>query len=217
MKATAPESEEMPAPQNTNLSRRVDRSLIISLVAVAISLIGTLVSIYEARVLRDQQNLLVEQKSASAWPLVAVQSDISVSGDTMATLVFSIENLGIGPAILGDVRYRYRNKDYETYSIVKAMRKDISELERPDMEGFQISSVQNYQIDSLVLPPERETKIFTAKIIGGNNYASLRLANELANQVAINFCYCSVYGDCWFRGPGRVPSKNPDCESYVSY
>lgn len=86
MKATAPEPEETPGSQNIKLSRRVDRSLLISLVAVAISLIGTLVSVYEARVLRDQQDLQVEQKSASAWPFVAVHSDISVESDTMSYL-----------------------------------------------------------------------------------------------------------------------------------
>lgn len=48
------ETQESPGNTDAKLNRRIDRSLLISLVAVLISLIGTAVSIYEARVLRDQ-------------------------------------------------------------------------------------------------------------------------------------------------------------------
>lgn len=206
------------APENKlSLRQRVDRSLLISLVAVAISLIGTVVSVYEAGVLSDQQKLQAEQKSASAWPYVAIDRDVSSVSDSIATLKFTAVNLGVGPAILGDVNYLYRGQGYESYNIDNAIREDLTDLNQKDGKNFQVYSTQNWQIDSLVLPPEKDVSIVTLRIVGGKDYVSMDVANSIANQVSIQFCYCSVYGDCWYRGKSIAPEKNPDCSSYINY
>lgn len=207
-----------PAPEKQlSLRQRVDRSLLISLVAVAISLIGTVVSVYEAGVLRDQQSLQAEQKSASVWPYVANNIDISAPEDSVTVITFTVENLGIGPAILGDVRYLYKEKSYETYSIGEAIQKSIQEANQHYGEKFRVTSVQNWQIDSLVIPPQKDVRPFTLQVVGGKNYIGIEAANFIVNQLSIQFCYCSVYGDCWYRGEGVAPIKNPDCSSYITY
>ncbi len=220
MNATQPSPEtptNTPKEESRTLRQRVDRSLLISLVAVAISLIGTLVSIYEARVLREQQNLLAEQKSASAWPYVANNVDISAPQDSVAIITFTVENLGVGPAILGDVKYFYQDEPYETYSIGSGIQQSLSEANQRYGVGFRAQSTQNWQIDSLVIPPQKEVRPFTIRVVGGKNYVSLEAANFIANRIDVMFCYCSVYGDCWYRGKAVAPEKNQDCSSYVTY
>lgn len=210
-------TENTPQEERRSLRQRVDRSLLISLVAVAISLIGTLVSIYEARVLRDQQSLQAEQKSASAWPYVAIDRDVSSTSDSVATLTFTAVNLGVGPAILGDVHYLFRGKPHESYNIDEAIRAYLPKVNQEHEEEFQVYTTQNWQIDSLVLPPEKDVRVITLKVVGGSNYKSMSAANAIANEVSIQFCYCSVYGDCWYRGKSLAPEKNPDCSSYITY
>jgi len=196
--------------EDRKINRRVDRSLVVALVAVAISLIGTLVSIYEARILRDQQSLLTQQKSASLWPYVVAVPNMTFSGDSSVELRMEVINNGIGPAILGDVKYLYREEGYESYSIHRPIQKEYKPI-------FDIQLTQNYQLDSSVLQPGELALAFTLNMNLIEPDSSISISNIIANKLSVEFCYCSVYGDCWYRGFGITPQKRSDCESYITY
>lgn len=192
------------------INRRIDRSLIVALVAVAISLIGTLVSIYEARVLREQQNLLVEQKSASAWPYLQAGPNTNYQGDSVATIAYEIENKGIGPAILADFRCFFNDKEFTINTIAEGVREEVDSF-------FTVIRVQNSFLDSTVIQPREIITVFTIRLSPKLEKNHIWLASEIADRLSVEGCYCSVYGDCWYRGSALAPQKRSDCVSYLSY
>lgn len=202
-------NEQEETIHDKKLNRKVDRSLLVALVAVAISLIGTLVSVYEAQVLREQQDLLVEQKSAAAWPFMKCTPLVNYENDTLAILMYQVGNKGIGPAILGDVRYLFDGKDYESYSIADGI------AEKYDSLVF-VMGTQNMQIDSSVFQPSEAMNVFTVRL-KAKKPENTWVFNKIANELSVQFCYCSVYGDCWYRGPHRAPDKREECRGYVNY
>lgn len=191
------------------LNRKVDRSLLVALVAVVISLIGTFVSVYEANVLREQQDLLAEQKSAAAWPFMKCTPLVNYNNDTTAVIIYEIANKGIGPAILGDVRYLFDGQDFESYSI------DDGIIAKYD-SFLVVQGTQNMQIDSSVIQPSGGLAVFTIQLTArAPEY--VKLFNKVANELSVQFCYCSVYGDCWYRGSYRAPEKREECQGYINY
>lgn len=196
--------------EDRKINRRIDRSLVVALVAVAISLIGTLVSIYEARVLREQQDLLAEQKSASAWPYLQAGPNTNYQGDSVATIAFEIENKGIGPAILADFHYLFNGNEFKLNDIADGVRKEV--------DSFMIvSKVQNSFIDSTVIQPGETVTVFTIRLVPKLEKDHIWVASEIADRLSVEGCYCSVYGDCWYRGSALAPQKRSDCVSYLSY
>ena len=63
--------------------KNLDRSDIIALIAVVMSLAAVFVSIYEARLLKDQQKLMHEQQKAAVWPYVKKSINYSYQPDEM--------------------------------------------------------------------------------------------------------------------------------------
>ncbi len=196
--------------EDRKINRRIDRSLIVALVAVAISLIGTLVSIYEARVLREQQDLLAEQKSASAWPYLQAGPNTNYAGDSVATIAYEVENKGIGPAIMGDFKYLFNGKEYTLNNIHTGIIGEVDSF-------LIVGRVQNSAIDSTVIQPGETVTVFTLRILPRLNREHIWIAGQIADRLSVEGCYCSVYGDCWFRGSALAPQKRSDCVSYISY
>lgn len=52
---------------------RLDRSDKISIFAIVLSFMAVSVSLYEANILRDQQEIMQDQQKASVWPYVQAQ------------------------------------------------------------------------------------------------------------------------------------------------
>ncbi len=196
--------------EDRKINRRIDRSLVVALVAVAISLIGTLVSIYEARVLREQQDLLAEQKSASAWPYLQAGPNTNYTGDSVATIAYEVENKGIGPAILGDFKYLFNGQEYNLNDIHAGVSEEVDSF-------LIVGRIQNSAIDSTVILPGETITVFTLRVLPKFNRDHIWIASEIADRLSVEGCYCSVYGDCWFRGSALAPQKRSDCASYISY
>ena len=58
-------------------TKRFDRSDLMSIIAVLISLGALGVSLFEANIMRDQQQIMQEQKRASVWPYLDAASQFS--------------------------------------------------------------------------------------------------------------------------------------------
>lgn len=95
-------------------------SVMIALVAVLISCASAIIGWYEARLMKDQQEVLLAQKEASVWPYLDMYTDISYDLEK-DYFIYSlrIQNKGIGPAIIGDVTYLLEGDTVETWSIVR--------------------------------------------------------------------------------------------------
>ncbi|WP_116108615.1 hypothetical protein [Lewinella sp. IMCC34191] len=200
-----PEPEKAP-PASPTGQRQFDTSLVVALVAVVISLVGTVTSIYEARILRNQQQTYQEEKAASVWPYIKTEMYTNYNNsDSSITLEYSITNKGIGPAILGDVRYVYRGADVETYSIDEAIQKQY-----PDIPAW---NSRNRQIDRTVVSPGEKITLFVVRLQVSRPVRDFSsVSNAIEADFYTEFCYCSVYGACWRVTQSDVPEEGDDCE-----
>ena len=199
-----PELEKTP-PASPTSRRQLDTSLIVALVAVVISLVGTVTSIYEARILRNQQQTYQEEKAASVWPYIKTEMYTNYNNsDSSITLEYSITNKGIGPAILGDVRYVYRGADVETYSIDEAIQEQY-----PDIPTW---NSRNRQVDRTVVSPGEKIMLFAVRLsVSGPVRDFSHVSNAIESDFYTEFCYCSVYGKCWRVTQADTPLEGNDC------
>ncbi len=167
----------------SNNSPHFDRSDFMSLLAVLISIGAFAVSIYEARILKEQQALMQDQQKAAVWPYV--EPFIRYNFDSSTGVTFSINNKGVGPARIEQTRLSINGEKISEYQQVI----QIIQNHLPANTGFNIS----YSSPGGVLSADEE-KTFLS-IIGPRFPDAQKVLSEL--KVSFEICYCSIYGDCW--------------------
>ncbi|WP_263785757.1 hypothetical protein [Salinibacter grassmerensis] len=150
----------------------------IGLSAVLLSLCGLFVSIYETRLMRQEQ-------WASVWPRVSVGPSLNTRSDTVE---IKVRNSGIGPARIRAARIEHEGKQ-------KANWQDL--LESVGQPGAS----RNFGlINRQVLSPGEDEVIFTAVSDSSerNPKGLPPLAQEILDgDVDLVLCYCSAYDECW--------------------
>lgn len=161
-----------------------DRSDFISLLAVIISVGAFAVSLYEAHILKEQQELMQIQQKAAVWPYL--EHEIIYSYDTTEAAVrFAIGNKGVGPARIDTAVLYLQEQPIRDYT-------DISDIIRqffPPGADFSVgyasptgvlSADESYQILQISSPRFTDDTEYYRKI-----------------QLGFQLCYCSIYNDCW--------------------
>ncbi len=186
--------------------KKLNMSTIIALIAVLISSISAFISLYEARVLSDQ-------KEASVWPYVEAKSNTSYKLEmkdsihrlTEATYLYQIENKGVGPAILSEVKYIFDGNEISNWGLKLAMLNKFSET----VPNVEIIQRNNNPIQDYILAPGESVEVASIQI--KNNSDTLDF-NTFVNTIPyhLEFCYCSIYGDCW-KSIKTTVTKNSAC------
>jgi hypothetical protein len=150
---------------------RTDRLLSVCAVIVAVSSVA--VAVYQTRIMREQQK-------ASAWPHVAQWNSLPRGGSYTRT----VENSGIGPALVGAFQVRVDGiPRHDWGSVVRALTGTTGD------GGLVYSSLGQ----GTVLLPGTSRAVLTLPpgplATGFWQQAQTRLDTRV--------CYCSVYGDCW--------------------
>lgn len=174
-----PEHSEGDAQPDESFSQWLaEPQTMIGLSAVLLSLCGLFVSIYETRLIRQEQR-------ASVWPRVSVTPSVSTESDTVE---IGVQNSGIGPARVRAARIEYEGER-------KANWQDL--LESVGQSGAS----RNFGVlNSQVLSPGEEETVFTVVSDSSerNPGALPPLAQQIWNGgVDLVLCYCSVYDECW--------------------
>lgn len=192
---------------------KLDNSTIIALVAVLISSISAFISLYEAQMMHEQQMMLSEQKEASVWPYVEARSTSSytiglkdsIQHLTQATYIYTIENKGIGPAILSDMKYIFDREEIPNWGLPEAMLDKFGDVV-PDIEIIQGG---NFNLEDYILATGESVEVVSITI--KNNSDTLDF-NGFVNTIPyhLEFCYCSVYGACW-KSTKNTITKNSTC------
>ena len=162
----------------------------IALIAIFISVATAFISLYEANLMKKQQQIMMEQKNASAWPYIQITPFYKyMSKEKKVTAEISIVNKGVGPAILKDVQIYLNDHDVETFSFVDK----LMEL-HPE---FEFTYERNQQIDNFVISPQETITFIGFSVIYKESQESA--VNKMLNgmDVRAEFCYCSIYNDCW--------------------
>lgn len=152
---------------------------LIALSAVLLSLCGLFISIYEAKLIREQQY-------ASVWPNLEIAPSVN-PGD----LKIFVQNTGIGPARIINAKVTYQDKLLADWG---DLLNNFS-YEKANYSGYQSL------IKGRVLPPDSDQElIFRIESVSQNSDPILtrKLSEEIGNgNIDVQLCYCSVYDDCW--------------------
>lgn len=173
----------------------------MALFAIFVSLIGTGISVIEAGILRDQQELMIEEKAAAVWPFVAGQTQVSESKAGIE-IVFTLTNKGVGPAIINGITF-------SAGEVSGSIRKAIKNIELPGAD-FTIVPTLSKEDSEDVLAAGETIEVYKLLLVeksptpkpveaGYTDWQLNRMqkASLLLTQLDYNYCYCSIYGDCW--------------------
>lgn len=173
----------------------------MALVAIVISLIGTGVSMMEAGILRDQQQLMIEEKAAAVWPFVTPQTNVR-DGETGQEIVFSLANKGVGPALIDGITSSAGRFSGSIHEAMKGI--DLND------QGFGIVATLSNPAHSIVLAAGESKEVYKLLIIDkktipspgedsdvGRKLSRMQGLSSVIAQINSSYCYCSIYGDCW--------------------
>lgn len=151
---------------------------IITFSVLLISICALVVSIYQSRVMRVQQDLMLEQLKTSVWP----RTEVIMRTGSIDAFEVTIENKGIGPAMVEQTRIKYKG---EVITDLQTLLNKVTHIN-------QISAYSSSVINGRVISPGEKVTMFS---IQGDS-AQMDF-NEKYREIEIDVCYSSVYGDYW--------------------
>ena len=169
---------------NNSSPPKFDRSDLMALLAVLISLGAFGVSVYETRILKEQAVLMQDQQKVSVWPYVEEGANFSytINGIEMS---YAIVNKGVGPARISHSSILINGDPIKNYQdVIEAYKKFL-----PPETEFSIS----FGDLSGVLSPNEE--LIFLEIAGPRFPDDIQKLNEA--KLTFEVCYCSIYDDCW--------------------
>lgn len=150
-------------------SQRMEWNAVGAVIAALIGLLALAVSGYTALLQR-------EQVRAEVWPYL--QSVITIEQES---LTISIQNKGVGPALVGGLRVYVDGKAQRTWPDI------FDALGLSDLRHTRAST-----INGVVIAPGE-----TIQQIGLDQAADSQRLLDRYPRMALALCYCSTLGDCW--------------------
>ncbi|MDB4270475.1 hypothetical protein N9896_00085 [bacterium] len=186
-------------------NKKINIPLIIALFAVLISFLSVLLSYKETSILEEQQNLLFQQQGASVWPFLE-NSPVFEIGDSTAIFKYNVTNKGVGPAIIDNVIYTYKNIEITAWGLGLELEKAYPNL--------SIQQTRNANLSRQVLAPGEFINVVTIRVtVKGNIEGSLiDILIKISEEYKLTYCYCSVYGECWKVDGKDNLTKSSDCK-----
>ncbi|MEO1304093.1 MAG: hypothetical protein AAFV37_03890 [Pseudomonadota bacterium] len=165
--------------------------IILSIVAIVISMSALGVSVFEVTSLQDQQK-------ASVWPYLEISRNYSGQG-----FEIRVANKGIGPALVGDVEISLRGKTINSSNDLDQIIIDTLGPER----AFSYDTYRARDVSKQVIAPGE-----TAILFGVPWTADTReFVNVTASTIEAGGCFCSVYDDCWSVKIEDIPVPTETC------
>ncbi len=151
--------------------RRMEWNAAAAVIAALIGLLALVVSTYTALLQR-------EQVRAEVWP--HLQPAIMIDQETLAV---TIENKGVGPALVGGLRVYVDGQAQRNWPDV------FDALGLSDLRDTRASTINGIVI----------ARGETIQQIGLDNPADFQRLLGQYQRVKLALCYCSTLGDCWLR------------------
>jgi len=177
----------------TKYKSRNNTNTWLSILAVVVSFGAFGVSIYEAGIMRDQQEimyqeqqLMLEQQKASVWPYL--ESDISyMYKPEKSALIYKLKNKGVGPAKINHYDLSTKGTALTDYNQIFEV---INAMLPANFDG-NINLI--FRPSKGILSPEEEITWLSIELprFEGDTDMIRNLG------LAFEFCYCSIYNDCW--------------------
>ncbi|MEL6560932.1 MAG: hypothetical protein AAFQ94_22245 [Bacteroidota bacterium] len=177
------------------------RSDLVSLGAIAISFAALGTGIIQANIMRNQQKIMDQQQKASVWPYVKAITNYEFNSVLKKNVInCSLENKGVGPAIVKNLELLFDGKTYNSY---EAFLNDL------DSGVFSNKSILNFKISKSerVLKPGEIQPVFSLSF----DPEDFSMKDILSLNAQLQVCYCSVNNDCW-RENGKEINEDYPCD-----
>ena len=185
----------MAEPAPTPPSRRLSPDMIAALSAVVIGVCALGVSLYQAAVMRGQQEIMQAQQDAMVWPFLEVGPSLNSRG-----FHIDVANQGIGPARVRAARVTVDGAPVRFWD---------EALDALFGEGTGARGAFGWStLRGRVIPPDGNVQVlFLAPGAGADS------AFAAVDRLGAEVCYCSVYDACWTArlGFATEPEPTDDC------
>ena len=172
------DSESQAAP-----ARRRDIPL-MSITAIALSLLALVVSIFEVAAVRREQRI-------QAWPFIEVATVYNADGFTLRAT-----NKGIGPARIRGLEFQLDEQPMESLDALIA-----AAVEPQDVFSYELYRSSNPRRS--VMSPDKSVDLFAVPW----EPRTRKFQQSISKRLDIRICYCSVYDECWLA---RLNGGDPD-------
>jgi hypothetical protein len=162
-------------PEETRTSPKIKTESIVAFAAIFVSIATLLVYLYQARIMQKQQH-------TSVWPYVEW-----LYNNDRDQLYITVENKGIGPALVKSVKLELDGK------VMGSNSEFFKTLLGNSNFNFVNSTVQG----RVISPGEKVELFHIYDSSKARAVDSLLLWNSSKHEFRLSICYCSVYGDCW--------------------
>lgn len=153
----------------------IKSEMMVAFSAIFVSIATLFVYMYQARIMQDQLH-------TSVWPHIEWLYN---NGDNQ--FVLTVQNNGIGPAIIKDVTMRLDSTDVGSNS----------ELFKKLLGNSNFNFVNSTLMGRVILPGEKVEMVHVFDRDAARAIDSLLLWNSSPHTFEFEICYCSVYDDCW--------------------
>lgn len=192
------EETELPKSNDSKSTFWKDSNRLLSFSAIFISAVTLFILMYQTSLASKQFDLEQKQQLASVMPYLQIATSYMSSEEFTIT----VENLGIGPAFIKNVRMHYKDSIYENidypqfYEILKYQ-------ENYDGERYLYSNL----MAGFVIPANRQIEHMNI-----NKGDRLNIWNDIFisddNEIEIEIEYASIYDERWVvRGLFNEPVK----------
>jgi len=155
----------------------IQPEVIFSLIAIVISLFSVVATFYQVELMRKEQNTAV-------WPY------LEFLPSTVGGLSLTVENKGVGPAIVHSVYLKYNGEPIEAQSERERLLALIDSVVGRRDFNFVYSTVNRR-----VISPGEEIQLFYFSDTLQN---FIPVASAFAEaDIDLEICYCSIYDECW--------------------
>ena len=166
---------------------------ILSISAISISFITLLIFVYQTNLLVNQTKLLSEQNYLSILPYLAISTS---SNAEKSFFELSIQNQGVGPAIIESVIFFYEGQQYDLADFEDSIYTFIRS-KSPEMDSIKHFSVSTLN-KGLAIPANTNYHLISVE----NHPKEYLLINKILNQLSENglryeITYKSIQKERW--------------------
>jgi len=206
-------SDSKLAPENTTKKETGITSQRLNLILAICAILISAASFYATYL---QASAAEKQVKAMTLPLIQFSTGnyVETSKETIITL--TLHNAGVGPALIKDLKFKYKNKEYRYIETLLAAccekeyqqyKKSIKNSEdiKIDDGGYSTQVVLN-----TIIPGQKEVKFYQLYPGERSNVLWHKFNNErLLLQMKV--CYCSLLDNCYLTEKNGVVESVQSC------
>jgi hypothetical protein len=188
------ESSELPAqvtPSGIDARPRIGGYSVMDLVIAGSALLISCVSLFIATL---QSRTMEKTLAASSWPLLQFASG-NTNDSGQLSINMTIENEGIGPALVRRIRIVYGGREYDNpYVLMRDCCGYV--VTNADPTKMAAGTALTQPVEGKVIKGGDKITFFRMDL-SRQNAESWRKLDAARFKMVFDTCYCSVLGDCW--------------------